>query len=208
MFGHIPYFSLFPFFAVEVFVKKTNKKKLDSSYLLVDFEKYKRKKTFANIALGWSNNGIFLKIDVNEKIKEISKNYRKGDSVELFFDTRDVKNKNYFSRFCHHFVFYPSPVDNIHAKEVTRFHSEDVHSLCREEDLFVDVIQKKYLYEMFVVIPKRCLYGFDPKRFNRLGFTYQINRYENSPQVFTASADEFKIDRNPSVWASLILKDN
>ena len=206
MFGQLPYFSVFPFFAVEASIKKTKKKKLDSNFFLLDFEKYKKKKAFANIYMGWSLDGISLKIVVNEKITEVSQDYRKGDSVELFFDTRDVKTKNYFSRFCHHFVFYPAPLDDIQAKEVTRFHSEEVHPLCKEEDLLVEVKQKRSSYEMYIVIPERCLYGFDPKRFNRLGFTYQINRFEKEAQVFTTSIEEFKIDRNPSVWASLILK--
>jgi len=207
MFGQLPYFSVFPFFATEIVVKKTKKKKLDSSYFVSDFEKYKKKKPFASVYMGWSAEGISLKIDVKESIKEVSLDYRKSDSVELFFDTRDVKTKNYFTRFCHHFVFFPAPIDNIQAKEVTRFHSEDVHPLCKEEDLYLDVKQKKTSYEMYIVIPQRCLHGFDPKRFNRLGFTYQINRSENEPQVFTCAIEEFKIDRNPSVWASLILKE-
>ena len=55
--------------------------------------------------------------------------FRKGDSIEIFIDTRDLKTKGVVTRFCHHFVFFPVEVQNFFGREVTRFRNEDTHRL-------------------------------------------------------------------------------
>ncbi|NGX53831.1 MAG: hypothetical protein K1000chlam4_00551 [Chlamydiae bacterium] len=62
---------------------------------------------------------------------------------------------------------------------------------------------QKYTLQLF--IPAVALHGYDPSQFDRLGFTYRINRYDDTPQHFSASSEDFSIEQYPSTWASLKL---
>lgn len=58
---------------------------------------------------------------------------------------------------------------------------------------------------MKIFIPSQCLYGYDPKQFDRLGFTYRINRAGGQPQHFSVISQEYQIDQQPSLWGSIKL---
>ncbi len=161
---------------------------------------------FAKVFMGWSREGIELQIVVSETAQfcyypEISR----GDGVELFFDTRDVKTSGYNTRFCHHFFFLPEAVDGHQCGELTRFRTEDVHELCDPNDLKMKTKISSRGYTLQIFIPTQCMYGFDPDQFSRLGFSYRINRYRGRPQHFSAVSDEYQIEQQPSLWASVRL---
>lgn len=161
---------------------------------------------FAKIAMGWSEEGIAVHIHANQPLTESHyPNIEQGDSVELFFDTRDLKNAVFNTRFCHHFFFLPSSIDQICKGEKTRFRTEDCHPLCDPQALECQTQSKKNDYSMKVFIPSQCLYGYDPKQFDRLGFTYRINRFRGKPQHFSVVSEDFQIDQQPSLWGSLKL---
>ena len=88
------------------------------------------------------------------------------------------------------------------AGEVTRFRTEDVHKLCNPSSLKIKKV-KKGKFEIF--IPTECLYGYDVNVFNQLGFTYRINRINSTSQFFSAHDQDFSIEQQPSLWASLKL---
>lgn len=136
-------------------------------------------------------------------------NFQAGDSVELFFDTRDVKTSGFNTKFCHHFYFLPEAIENegeaIQAGEATRFRTEDVHELCSPQLLEVKTTKGGKEVKMDIFIPKECLHGYDPSLFERLGFTYRINRASGSHQFFTANGEDFTIEQQPSLWASIKL---
>lgn len=148
--------------------------------------------SFATVAIGWSDEGIALEIQSEEA--EI-------ECVELFFDTRDLKTAGFNTRFCHHFLFLPEGS----GREVTHFRTEDSHPLCAPELLECRVTTKKGKKSMAIFIPAECLHGYDPSQFDRLGFTYRIQRAVGSPQHFAAVSTDFQIDQHPSLWGSLQL---
>lgn len=126
---------------------------------------------------------------------------RKGDSIELFFDTRDNKEAQTASRFCHHFVFFPAGKK---GKEITRFRLEDRHDFCDPNALKVESTFSSKNYTMKIFIPSYCLYGYDPIQFQRLGFSFQVNRTKDlDPIYFNILPQEYSIEKNPSLWASL-----
>lgn len=131
--------------------------------------------------------------------------FRNGDSIELFIDTRDLKTKGVVSRFCHHFVFFPVEVQNFFGREVTRFRGEDIHRLCHPEDLQVTPKIEDRSYELLIEIPSVCLHGYDPLSFPRIGFTYRMNRTGASPQHFAVSSEEYVIEQHPATWGTLKL---
>ena len=163
--------------------------------------------SFAKVAMGWHEEGIALHIQVNRPASRSAyPASEQGDGIEFFFDTRDVKTSGFNTRFCHHFFFLPQAVEGVSKGEKTHFRTEDSHPLCDPQELECNVQLKKKDYSMKIFIPSHCLVGYDPKQFNRLGFTYRISRFGGAPQHFSVVSQEYQVDQQPSLWASLILK--
>lgn len=206
-----PIFSLNPvhFFALSCDCHHLSKKDqipsfihnaLPSTHLLTDEE------SFAKIAIGWHEEGIALNIQVNRSaVQSFYPHVEQADSVELFFDTRDMKSAGFNTRFCHHFFFLPQPIEGVSKGEKTHFRTEDSHSLCDSQALHCQTQLKKNDYQMKIFIPIQCLYGYDPQQFDRLGFTYRINRFKGKPQHFAVVSQDYQIDQQPSLWGSLKL---
>lgn len=175
-------------------------------YLLPNTSALCAEERFAEIAMAWHQLGIEFFAEIKEPMARVTHpNVHQGDSVEIFIDTRDVKTSGYNTRFCHHFFFLPEAVEGVIAGEITRFRTEDVHDLCDSNELKVQSVLKNNGYHMHIFIPTQCLYGYDPGQFNRLGFTYRINRSGGSAQHFSVVSEEYQIEQQPSLWSSLIL---
>ncbi len=162
--------------------------------------------SFATVSLGWSLEGVFAHVVVDQPYhRSFYPDVTKGDSVEFFIDTRDIKTSGYNTRFCHHFYFLPEAFEGHHAGEVTRFRTEETHQHCEPNLLKVSIRLRKDHYAMEIFIPSECLYGYDPDQFDRLGFSYRVNRPDGPPQHFSAASDEYKVQEQPSLWSSLRL---
>lgn len=173
------------------------------SFVLPDTSEWLAEERFAEVALAWSESGIFIDVFVNKPFEEAAyPRFSEGDAVELFFDTRDLKTASFATRFSHQFVFLPEAVQGISAQEISHFRTEDIHPLCDSSDLQVTTATSKNDYEMQIFIPAHCLHGFDPASFERIGFTYRIHRYRGSPQHFALSSQHFSIEQHPRLWAS------
>lgn len=182
-------------------------KRLSDKHHLPDLSTLNGLRAFADVYLGWSEEGIRVRVKIDEAFHEPDfPNFQTADSIELFFDTRDVKTTGYNTRFCHHFYFLPEPIqhngDRVQAGEATRFRTDDAHELCEAQKLEIKKI-KKGIFDIF--IPAECLHGYDPSQFDRIGFTYRINRIKNTSQYFSANDEDFSIEQQPSLWASLKL---
>lgn len=179
---------------------KGNKYLLPSTAALTDDE------TFATFFMGWSKNGIELLISVEKPVEScFYPTITKGDSVELFFDTRDVKTSGFNTKFCHHFYFLPEIVEGHKMGEITKFRTEDAHELTDSSELELKVKSSSKGYSLEIFIPKQCLHGYDPEQFSQLGFTYRMNRFHGEPQHFSAVTAEYQIEQQPSLWSSLTL---
>lgn len=182
------------------------KKKVGRLTYLPDTSGLLNETMFARVAAIWAPGGLTLHVQVKKPLEEsLYPKYREGDSLEFFFDTRDLKNAQSVHRFCHHFVFLPEEVDGIQAQEVTRFRSDETHELADPSLFVVQTTVNRRDYEMEIHIPKEALHGYDPSEFKRLGFTYRINRYGGDPQHFALSSRFFSLEKHPGLWATLIL---
>lgn len=162
--------------------------------------------SFAQMSLGWNEEGLEAFVRVNNPLKRVfHPDIERGDSIELFIDTRDVKTSGFNTRFCHHFFFLPEAVEGHIAGEITRFRTEDAHPLCDAQDLKVKSSIQRSGYTLNIFIPSHCLHGYDPNQFNRIGFAYRINRADGFPQHFTVVSEDFPIEQQPSLWGSLKL---
>ena len=163
-------------------------------------------KEFARLGVIWSEGGLTLHLSVKKKLEEtVYPRCQDGDSLEVFIDTRDLKNAKSVHRFCHHFIFLPEEVDGIKAEEVTRFKADESHEIASPELFVIETKVGKRDYEMEIHIPKAALHGYDPLEFNKLGFTYRINRHGGDPQHFALSSRFFSLEKHPALWATLIL---
>jgi hypothetical protein len=189
--------------------------KLHEKYHLIDVDTHTlpstafliaEQKNFARISLRWHEEGIAIAVAVDQPIEQsFYPEIERGDSIELFFDTRDVKSASFNTKFCHHFFFLPQIIDGINKGEKTHFRTEDSHSLCDPRDLLFQLQTHKKGYSAHIFIPAACLHGYDPLQFNRLGFTYRIHSAKKLIQHFTAVSSDYQIDQQPSLWGSLNL---
>lgn len=209
MFEEVPPLQVLPFFSIHADLHSAgdlHEVQTQNKYILPSFSSYLDEEEFAQISMGWSDAGIYIHVEVDLPFVDINPgDPQKGDSLEFFLDTRDLKDSRFISQFCHHFVFFPEKAHGYYGKEITRFRTEQVHSLCDPKDLLVRVHYGKKRYVMDIEIMQSALYGFDPQNFQRLGFTYRINRKDGPSQHFAISSSECKFEQLPSFWATLDL---
>ncbi len=207
LFEDVPALSPVQFFGVTadcLFVRGNLKP--EKGYLLPPTSDLLNEVSFADVYAAWNVDKLDFFVSVHVPYVKIGEgDFRRGDSVELFIDTRDLKSKGVVSRFCHHFVFFPVQTQNFFGREMTRFRNEDMHRLCHPEDLQVHADLEEDSYTLAIEIPSHCLHGYDPLSFPRIGFTYRINRAEGPPQHFAVSSEEYTIEQHPATWGSLKL---
>lgn len=186
-----------------------------AKYLLPDTSSLTNEKPFGKVALTWNKEGLEVFALIEQPFQRISyPDISQGDSLEVFIDTRDVKTSGYNTRFCHHFFALAVPPEEKQssesgetwqAEEISRFRNEDLHELCNPYDLKVQASFKKNNHTLQLFIPTHCLHGYDPDQVSRLGFTYRINRPDGPPQHLSVRSDDYKIEQQPSLWASVKL---
>ncbi len=175
-------------------------------YLLPDLTPLCSENPFAEVAVGWNQEGFQAFVTVSQPYRHcFYPDVTRGDSVELFIDTRDVKTSGFNTRFCHHFFFLPEAIEGHYAGEITRFRTEDTHELCDAKELKIKTKLKNSTYSMQIFIPNQCLHGYDPEQFDRLGFAYRINRPDGPPQHFSVVTNDYQIEQQPSLWSSMRL---
>lgn len=197
------------FFQIQLDLRHAEgKKELSRKHALPDFSDLLYEDPFAKVSMGWSHKGLIFEIKVDKGFEDcFFPEYRKGDSVEIMIDTRDLKAAGFLTRFCHHFVFLPKEVDGVIAQEVTAFRTDDRHEHCDPEKLLVKGEFKSRSYTLDLFIPSECLHGYDQSSFERLGMTYRINRPKGDPQHFAVSSDYLAIESQPSLWSSMLMEE-
>ena len=83
--------------------------KWEESHRLRDLVQIEGESPFAELYMGWNDGGLTFALSVKGKsrYKIDPKNYWQGDCLELWIDTRDVKDSHSANRYCHHFFFLP-----------------------------------------------------------------------------------------------------
>lgn len=195
MLEDLPRLSIFPFFSMQISCLE-KKKKWDKKFQIPSASGYFAEEEFAKVFFAWDFSGLFFHFDIDEPLET------EEDFIEIFIDTRDLKNKSFPTKFCHHFLCIPLK----EIREVTKFRSEDAHVLCDSKDLVMEVEKSSLGYTLDIQIPAHALYGFDPEKFTRFGFSYIIHRSKKRPQHFALSSEEYTIEQNPSFWCSVTME--
>jgi len=207
MFEEVPSLSVLSFFNVkdDIFYAKNSLEITDKKYLLISSAPFLAEEKFCDVHMGYNNHALYFHFKIDKPFEDVNiTDFQKGDSVEIFIDTRDIKDKTIISQFCHHFVFFAEEVNGVMGKEITRFRTDEVHPLCSPKDLKVNAHFSKKSHILDIEIKSSALFGYDPTSFERMGFTYRVNRKGGDPQHFAVSSSEYKIELQPSLWSSLI----
>jgi hypothetical protein len=190
------------FFRLKADIKQ-GKKPSSRGYLLPYTTELLGEEAFADVGIAWQQEGLYVHLHVHKKFEEASyPKFSDGDALELFFDTRDLKEAGFPTRFCHHFLILPQEVQGIRALELTRFREEDSHPLCDPEKIEISFHAGSRDYFLDIHLPAEILHGYDPHSFDRLGLTYTVHRYKNRAQNFSVCSNYVTLAQNPSLWAS------
>jgi hypothetical protein len=200
----LPALAPLQFFSIKEEIKSG--KVIKNAHKLESFSRLLNEDQFADVSLAWNEESLIVEVEVFKPFEEASyPDYDKGDAIELFFDTRDLKSAGFMTRFCHHFVILPKDVQGVQVQELTTFRTEDTHPLCDSADISLQTTFTAKGYKMTITFPAHTLHGYEPSIYDRLGFTYRIHRYKGSSQHFSVSSHLYKIEQHPSLWASMTL---
>jgi hypothetical protein len=169
------------------------------------------KKTFADVRMAWSEDGMALWLRVVGKQQApwcADSRQEDSDGIQIWIDTRDTHNVHRASRFCHRFVFLPSgggprrdqPVADQMLINRAREHAKPI----RPNQLKVAAGKRTDGYWLSAYVPSGAMTGFDPVDQPKLGFTYAVIDRELGIQSFSAGP-ELPFWDDPSVWGTLEL---
>ena len=85
-----------------------NLREWDDGALLPNLMAVDGQQPFASVSMSWDDSGLYFGVEVKNKTKYKldPRNPTQGDCLELFIDTRDVKEHR-ANRYCHRFYFLP-----------------------------------------------------------------------------------------------------
>jgi len=131
--------------------------------------------------------------------------------VHFWIDTRDTRDVSRATRFCHHFLVNllkggskRSLTANVLQRPIARAIADA--PIYRGDPVPVAAEMTKTGWTLALFLPAQALNGFDPDTNRRLGFAYQISDRVR-PDQFLAMGREFPLGENPSLWATLELRD-
>lgn len=182
----------------------------DESFRIPDLMSLEGQSSFADLFMGWNDDGLYFALEVSGKksYKVDPKNYWQADCLELWIDTRDMKDLHRANRFCHHFFFLPggrgrdgkSPI----GRQTTIEKAREQAPPCPEDSIRVALKRLKSSYRMEIALPATGLNGFQPREFEHLGFNYTLRDCE---RVQSWSVGRVAAVTDPSTWGSVQLTE-
>ncbi len=165
---------------------------------------------FANLFASWDDSGLYFGFEISRKTtyKIKPKEPKKGDCLELWIDTRDLKDSHRANRYCHRFYFLPGGRGSDGKKPIGRqTHIDGAREQsppCPEDAIEIGLRRLKRSCQMEIKIPAAGLNGFQPREFRRIGFNYILHDTEKGRQSWTCNGDEDR-SNDPSTWGTLEL---
>ncbi len=182
----------------------------DDRYRMPDLMALEDGSAFANLHMAWNEGGLYLALEVSRPaaLAVDPRRPARGDGLQVWIDTRDVRGAHRASRYCHHFCFLPrgggdSGEDPVGVQlRIRRARAQA--RMCDPADLAVASRALKAGYRMEVHIPSTALTGFDPDESARLGLTYLLRDRKLGRQTWTAD-EPLPVSYDPSLWGTVEL---
>lgn len=184
---------------------------LGEEHVVPNFGALDDARTFAQLRLAWSEQGLAFSLHVDGKRQPPwcrDARPEESDGLRLWIDTRDTHNIHRATRFCHQFMFMPSGggrrLDDAVADQLMINRAKDNAKPIRAGVLSARREKRVDGYLLEGLVPAGAMTGFDPAEHPRLGFTYAVVDRELGEQTLTCSA-ELPYREDPSLWATLEL---
>ncbi len=179
----------------------------DRSFRLPDLMALDGREGFADVYAAWNERGLYFAANVKKAagVKVDGRRPLQGDGLQVWVDTRDVRNAHRASRYCHHFYFLPGAGSCKPGGGQVRIRRARGHSkLCEPSGLRVASDESGAGYRMEVHLPAESLTGFDPEENRLLGFTYLLQDQKQGRQFWTAD-EPLPVSYDPSLWGTIEL---
>lgn len=181
--------------------KRSVKKK---EFFFRGYEKFIEQNWFADVVIEQDDEGFYFFFDLQVPYQEsLYPNYKKGDAIELFLDTRKNLNSATTHRYAHHLLYLPQKVGELQWVELTRFRGHELRPFISTHLLEGKTEIGKEGYQVELFVPKKSLFGYQPAL--PLGFAYRIHRFKGKPQEFPFKNEQIPFDGVPACWTSLIV---
>lgn len=185
---------------------------LPQQYALPHLAELNRQKTFADVRVAWSEEGLGIQVLVRGKERPPlgdAQRPRSSDGLHVWISTRGGRQIQRADRYCHYFYFLPtgggedreSPV----AGQLAIPRALENAPNCSPTDLALYVERYGNGYLLEGVVSAAALHGYDPENHPRLDFFYWIRDLELGDQTLTVGPD-FPFWENPSLWCTLQLE--
>jgi hypothetical protein len=186
---------------------------LPASSALPDFAQLEGSASWAQVRSAWNPLGLGLMVLADGLSDEQLDPSRPEGFAEVHFwvDTRDTRDVSRATRFCHHFVIKLAKRGS-RGKLTAEVLQRPIARAVADAPIYrgdlilarADMTKSGWFLELF--LPAQALNGFDPDTNRRLGFAYQISDRVR-PDQFLGIGREFPVGENPSLWATLELRD-
>lgn len=193
--------------------KASSKFKLSEDYRLPNFGVFENQVPFADVRVGWNEEGIYVFVNVSGKEQSLwcrETQLLDSDGLQIWIDTRDTHNVHRASKFCHWFVLLPSGGGDRNETPMASMlkinRSKDDPPTINRVKVDVEAKTTDDGYELTCLIPAKALNGWDPADHRAIGFNYAIVDREMGWQTL-AIGPELPIMEDPSLWQSLHLID-
>ncbi len=169
------------------------------------------RRVFAEVRVGWSNDGIAIHVLVNGK-RQLpwcrETRLDESDGFHLWLDTRCSPNIHRATQYCHRFLFMPAgggpqrerPIASLIEINRARGNPKPI----APDALSIKALPRHDGYELSGLIPAKAMTGFDPNDQSRLAFYYAVVDRELGWQTFSVGP-EYPVVEDPSLWADAVL---
>ena len=171
------------------------------------------KEPWADVRVAWNARGLAVMVQTSGQGAPLVLEDRLAgaDGFQVWVDTRDTRNVARATRFCHRFAAHlvaGAPRGALALEVVPRTIARAVADapLCDPSLIRGRAERKKDGWLAEVFFPAEVFQGFDPDTNRRLGFAYQVTDPDREDQFLGVGRD-FPIGENPSLWATLELRD-
>ena len=186
---------------------------LPETCALPDFSGLEGKSGWAQVRVSWNAAGLGITVLANAlSDQQLVRDRPEGFAVvNLWIDTRDTRNVNRATKFCHRFtarldVAGPRRQLSVDVTQRPIARALADAPICRPQIIETRVELGRSGWSLELFLPVSALNGFDPDTNRRLGFAYQIADHVHDDQ-FLGVGREFPLGENPSLWSTLELRD-
>ena len=179
----------------------------NGSFKMPDLMALDGREAFSDVYAAWNERGLYFAVHVRKAAGANVDRRRplQGDGMQIWVDTRNVRNVHRASRYCHHFYFLPGTGRLKSRGGQKRIRRARAHSRqCESSVLQVASDTSGTGYRLEAHLPAKALTGFDPEENRLLGFTYLLQDRRQGRQFW--SADEpLPVSYDPSLWGTIEL---